>query len=242
MSFSDVFSALVGYQGQREANETNVELARENTAFQERMSNSAYQRQVKDLEAAGLNPMLAYIKGGGSSTPSGSVAQVQSAVGAGVQAYSASRAASESRAREATELKRPAHVVAQTKETESKIPLNEAHVEKISQEINNLKTEDEKSRALILNIREEYQNLVKQGYNLTEVGNHLRKSIELMGDQINNFHAITANTNVLTEINRIEAQLRNLDLSSAQKFDNFGRDAGQLKVLLDIFKSLFRPR
>lgn len=43
-------------------------------AFQERMSNSSYQRAMKDMEAAGLNPMLAFSQGG-ASTPSGSSAQ-----------------------------------------------------------------------------------------------------------------------------------------------------------------------
>jgi len=39
--------------------------------FQERMSNTAYQRQVEDMKEAGINPMLAAMKGGGATTPSG---------------------------------------------------------------------------------------------------------------------------------------------------------------------------
>jgi hypothetical protein len=44
-----------------------------NREFQEEMSNTSYQRAVKDLNAAGLSPMLAYSKGG-ASTPTGAVA------------------------------------------------------------------------------------------------------------------------------------------------------------------------
>lgn len=86
-----IVSGWLGYKGQKDTNETNIALGREQMAFQERMSNTAYQRGVADMQKAGLNPMLAYSQGG-ASAPAGSMPQVQNAVGAGMS--SASQAAS----------------------------------------------------------------------------------------------------------------------------------------------------
>lgn len=55
------------------ASAINVREARKSREWQERMSNTSYQRAVKDMRAAGINPMVAFSKGG-ASTPGGATA------------------------------------------------------------------------------------------------------------------------------------------------------------------------
>lgn len=106
-------SAVGGFLGQSEANDSNQQIAQQNSAFNaeearitrqfnaeqadigrdynrteattsrnwlEQMSGSSYQRAVRDMQAAGLNPMLAYSQGG-ASTPGGPTASAGAASG-----------------------------------------------------------------------------------------------------------------------------------------------------------------
>lgn len=72
---SSVVGGALGFLGSRQQNISAARNAREQMDFEERMSNTSYQRAVSDMSAAGLNPMLAYSKGG-ASTPSGTAAPV----------------------------------------------------------------------------------------------------------------------------------------------------------------------
>lgn len=64
------------------AMEFSANQAELNRQFQERLSNTAHQREVADLVKAGLNPVLSAMKGNGASQPSGSSASGVSSSGA----------------------------------------------------------------------------------------------------------------------------------------------------------------
>jgi len=76
----DILGAVLGYIGQRQANDANKDIAhnanvmaqsnaREQMQFQERMSNTAHAREVADLKNAGLNPILSV--NAGAPSPAG---------------------------------------------------------------------------------------------------------------------------------------------------------------------------
>ena len=226
---SDIFSSILGYVGQQETNQANEEIAQRQMDFQERLSNSAYQRQVKDMEAAGLNPMLAYIKGGGASSPPGASYSSTSPITAALNARQQSSQVEQTKA--ATQ-----QTSAQTEY------LKGPQTEMTNQQIDNLKTDNDKVKQIIVNLKEEYQNLMKQGLNLTEVGNQLRESVSLMKAQITNFGALTSSILFQAEVNKFNAELLKMDTEAAKQAGNFGREYNQYRPLIEFLKSFVKAR
>jgi hypothetical protein len=92
-----ITGALIMGGGQILANRQTAKSTARQIAFQERMSNTAHQRQVKDLRAAGINPILS-AKLGGASTPQGASYTAANIGSAAVQGYQAVSSAKQSQA------------------------------------------------------------------------------------------------------------------------------------------------
>lgn len=227
-------AALLGSTLTNNANSAN---AASNRDFQEDMSNSAHQREVADLKAAGLNPMLS-LKNGGASTPAGNVPIVEDAISKGVNSGMAARiqSAQLENINADTEGK---NALAQKYRAEAQYagPLLESEVRSKNSGADAAQAGIAKTGQETANARINYDvlksTLTKMGIDMENVqADTLLKKITGMVRS-----ADVDNVNQDTKLKEVMTQLKNFDLNEAKVGSDFyGSTVGETSALLNFLK------
>jgi len=190
---------VLGYTGAERQNVASAQAAQEQMNFQREMSDTSYQRQVQDLKAAGINPMLV-AKLGGASTPGGAMPQFVNPGAMAAQAYSSAQSSG------------AAAQQAQTSENLSKPQMANvtAMTEKIIAEIKNVPLEGDRLREAAYMLWNQAKLLGSQNWNQKEIEQQiiatvqkLKRETQLLDfsiDAIRNFDNIGKNVEQLKPI------------------------------------------
>lgn len=241
---SDAFSptslvtGALGFLGGERRNQQQQQAADAANAFSAQQYATRYQTTVKDMQAAGLNPMLAYQQGTGSAQPSGQMAQYQDTISPAVASFQ-SQNLQESQA-EAN--------YGSAAQARANVKLMNETVNKTKQEVQNLQTTNDQTEAVIKNLGQQYENMVAENVNTKLIASQIRATTRKILQEIpqiksqellNKAEALRAGSttelqHAQTDVQNKESQLKQLDLKAAQNMGNIGRSMKEVKPVLDI--------
>ena len=230
---SALISGGLSFLGGSERNQSQEAQASAQMAFQREMSNTAYQRQVADLKAAGINPMLA-AKLGGASTPQGAQAQIQDRISPAVQAYQQQRMNSA----------QVANIEADTANKSAQADLIRAQ----TAQANASAWKSQADTALVTEQAREITQKLENRYwdsetdRIVALANQLRQSADLMAQQGLTSVQQEVNLRALTLKILEETELVHLDVKAAKALDNLGREYNQIRPIVELIKSFVRRK
>lgn len=230
-------------------NDSASERQEDAQAFNAQQYATRYQTTVKDLEAAGLNPMLAYSQLGGSfasSSPASSAgmpdlgasylqSKMNSAQVANIAADTENKKAQASLI-EAQAAQAWSSAGLQSSQTDQ----SRAATDEIRQRIENLQAEKLKTNEETVKIKLEQEQLGVIFQKITEEA-ELARQRGLTETQLRSQMAATiGKIKAETDLTISDNALRTFDIQAAQNLGNLGRHSKEAKSLIDIFRSLMR--
>lgn len=234
----DLIGAGVGLVGNLISGGQNQDaaMARQDSAnaFSAQQYATRYQTTVKDMEAAGLNPMLAYSQGVGSS-PSGAVSNASPYGDLGSSVNQSRVATAQVANVEADTENKKAQadlIAAQAAQAWSSAGQADANTGLINETVNKVKAEVEKLKG-DTNFASQQEILRNTAWSVYQQGALAQERGISEGQSRAMMQATIAK--IISE-----TKLNNLDIDAATALDNIGRSASQLKPVLDIFRTLMR--
>ena len=213
-------------------NEKAAERQSDAQGFSAQQYATRYQTQVKDLQAAGLNPMLAYAQSPGSS-PTGVAAPVQNPADSMTKLTGA--------------LLQAVINSAQTANIQADTDNKKASLDLIDAQIGATKSSAAQAEAQTRVLNETVNKIKAEVENTQTDTERLKRAVELVYQQANlafvqqlNTSAQTRYTEALVRKVVTETHLNQLDIDAAEKFDNMGREVKQWAPIIEIFKNVMR--